>query len=252
MRLELDEFAHLDSPLHRWDVRYKLAGLGLLLFACSFVTTLWLLPAMILTTAAIYRLSRLPASFFWRRMRYPGFFLLMLAIILPLFSGETILLQLGPLTVRQEGLLHLLLIAVKFICILTLSMVLFGTARFLTTIKAMRYLGIPDALVDMTLFSYRYIFKIGDDLERMQTATTLRGFRPRSAGAMGTLASLAGSLLVRSYEQTDRVYRAMILRGYGEGVRAADDFTAGRADRVALIVTLALSAGFAAAEILLR
>ena len=74
MRLDLDEFAHLDSPLHRWDARYKLAGLGALLFAFSFVTDLWMLPAMIAVTAAIYRLSRLPAAFFWRRMRYPGFF----------------------------------------------------------------------------------------------------------------------------------------------------------------------------------
>lgn len=252
MRLDLDEFAHLDSILHRWDPRHKLVGLGALLFAFSFVTDLRLLPAVATATAAIYALSRLPLSFFWRRIRYPGFFLLMLAIVLPLFSGQTILFRLGPLAVRQEGLLHLLLIAVKFICILTVSMVLFGTARFPVTIRAMRHLGIPDALVDITLFSYRYIFKIGDDLGRMQTATTLRGFRARNAGALQTLASLAGSLLVHSYEQTDRVYKAMILRGYGEPARAADEFAAVPADRLWLAVALALSAGLVAAQLLLR
>ena len=252
MHLELDEFADRDSPLHRWDPRYKLAGLALILFAFSFVTDLRLLPAMGAAAAAICILSRLPAGFFWRRMRYPGFFLLMLAVILPLFTGETVLLRLGPLAVRQEGLMHLLLVAGKFVCILLVSLVLFGTARFLTTVRAMRHLGLPEALVDMALFSYRYIFKIGDDLRRMQTATTLRGFQSRNPRAMGTLAALAGSLLVRSYEQTDRVYRAMILRGYGEPTRTPDEFTARPADRVGLALAALAAAAIVAADALLR
>ncbi len=31
---------------------------------------------------------------------------------------------------------------------------------------------------------------------------------------------LAGNLLIRSYEQSDRVYRAMRLRGYGYGAKS--------------------------------
>lgn len=251
MRLELDEFAHLTSPIHRWDVRCKLVGLMVLIFAFSFTIDLRLLPAMLAVTVAVYALSRLPAAFMWRRMRYPGFFLLMLALILPL-TGQTILFHIGPLAVYQEGLLHVLLIAAKFFCILTVSLVLFGTARFMTTVKAMRSLGLPEALVDMVLFSYRYIFKIGGDFQRMQTATTLRGFRSRGPRAMGTLASLAGSLLVRSYEQTDRVYKAMILRGYGEPARVVDEFHAERRDRVALALALIAAASFVLAEIWLR
>lgn len=43
----------------------------------------------------------------------------------------------------------------------------------------MRALGLPAVLADMTLLSYRYIYEIGDDLETMETAMGLRGFRPR-------------------------------------------------------------------------
>lgn len=83
----------------------------------------------------------------------------------------------------------------------------------------------------------------------------LRGFRAGrfSARGLGSLAALAGSLLARSYERSDRVYRAMILRGYGQApVAAADEFEARRADAILLAGLLLVAAGFVAAEALLR
>ena len=83
----------------------------------------------------------------------------------------------------------------------------------------------------------------------------LRSFRAHrfSAQGLGNLAVLAGSLLVRSYERSDRVYRAMILRGYGQAPRGAlDEFDAGRADVILLAGLLLVAAGFVGAEVLLR
>jgi cobalt/nickel transport system permease protein len=254
MKHGLDRYADLDSPLHRWDPRYKLAGFFALIFAYAYVQDLRLLPAMVVLTVAIYVASRLPLSFLLTRLRYPGIFLSVVAVLLPFFSGQTVLFHLGPLTLRQEGLLALLLIVVKFVSILTVSLVLFGTAPFLTTIKAMRALGLPPILADMTLFSYRYIFEVGDDLQSMQQAMRLRGFRTHRPDrrTVGALASLAGSLLVRSYEQSERVYKAMVLRGYGHAPRVPDEFQTRPSDRILLIGVLLLTAGFVTAEILLR
>ena len=254
MKLLLDEYAHLDSPLHRWEPRCRLIGLMALIFGFSFVRDLRLLPAMIAVSFALYAVSRLPASFLVMRLRFPGFFLLMMAVLLPFLSGQTVLLRIGPLALRQEGCLELLLIGVRFVCILTAGLILFGSAPFLTTIKAMRALGLPPILADMTLFSYRYIYEIGDDLETMETAMRLRGFRGGavSASLLGTLAALAGSILVRSYEQSERVYKAMSLRGYGRPTRPRDGFQIRRRDVIALCLVLLVAAGFVAAEILFR
>jgi cobalt/nickel transport system permease protein len=107
----------------------------------------------------------------------------------------------------------------------------------------------------MTLLSYRYLFEIGSDLARMETAMRMRGFRAArlSMRGVGNLAALAGSLLVRSYERSDRVYRAMILRGYGQaGGSAGDEFQAGRFDAVLLAGALLTAGCFVAAEALLR
>jgi cobalt/nickel transport system permease protein len=176
------------------------------------------------------------------------------AIFLPFAAGPTVLLQVGPLALRQEGCLAVLLLATRFASILTVSLVLFGVAPFLTTVKAMRALGLPPLLADMTLLSYRYLYEIDDDLGRMETATRLRGFQAHrfSRRNLGTLAALAGSLLVRSYEQSQRIYHAMLLRGYGRAPRRPDEFRAGLQDKALLGLTLAVAGGFVAAELWLR
>lgn len=254
MNLGLDEHAHLGSPLHGWEPRCKFVGLMALIFAFSFVRDLRLLPAMLAVTAALYVASRLPFPFLLTRLRAPGFFLLFMAILLLFFSGSTVLVQVGPLALRREGLLELLPILAKFVSILMVGLVLFGTAPFLTTIKAMRALGLPSILADMTLFSYRYIYEIGDDLETMETAMGLRGFRARrpSGRTLGVLASLAGTILVRSYERSDRIYKAMILRGYGRAPRRPDEFQARPRDAIALGGVLLVAVGFVVAELILR
>jgi cobalt/nickel transport system permease protein len=250
----LDKYARLGSSLHRWDPRCKLVGLIILMFAFSFVQDLQLLPAMLAVTSGLYAVSRMPLAFLLTRLRTPGIFVVVVAILLPFLSGTTVIARIGPLSLRQEGTLAMSLIVAKFTSILTISLVLFGTAPFLTTIKAMRALGLPATLTDMTLLSYRYLHEIGDDLETMEKAMGLRGFRVRrlSGRALGVLASLAGTLLVHSYEQSERVYKAMVLRGYGRAARPRDEFEARPRDAALLGGVLLIAAGFAAAEIFLR
>jgi cobalt/nickel transport system permease protein len=259
VNLGLDEHAHLDSPLHRWDPRYKLIGLLGLIFAFSFIQDLRVLPLILAITITLYAVSKLPLSYLLTRLRYPGVFLLAMTILLPFFSGSTVIARFGPLALRQEGVLDLLLIVVRFVCILTVGLILFGSAPFLTTIKAMRALGLPPILADMMLLSYRYLFEIGRDLKTMETAMRLRNFHAHrfSLRALDALASVSGSLLVRSYEQAERVYKAMAMRGYGhqpqdKSTRRSDEFRACTRDAIALGGVLLLAVGVIAAEFFLR
>lgn len=254
MKHGLDAYAHLDSPIHRWEPRCKLVALLAVIFAFSFVEQPRLLPAMGVVTLALYKVSRLPLSFLLNRLRYPGFFLLAIVVLLPFTVGSTVIFQLGFLALRQEGLRAVVLIATRFLCILTVSLILFGTAPFLTNVKAMRSLGLPALIADMTLLSYRYIEQFADDLARMQRAMRLRGFRASrlSRRNLMVFASLAGTLLVRSYEQSQQVYQAMVLRGYGQAPeRRRPRFQTCRSDVIALLVTCLVAVGFVTAEILI-
>ena len=253
VELWFDEYGHRDSPLHRWEPRCKLVGLLSLAFAFSYVRDLRLLPAMLVVALALYALSRLPFFFLESRLRYPSIFMLLTILALSLGSGSTELLRLGPLVLRQEGMLAALPIAARFFAILTIGLALFGSAPLTTTIKAMRALGLPDLLVDMTLLAYRYLYDIGADLSKMRRAMRLRGYdghrlRKRSLDGLG---SLLGSLLVRSHERSERVYEAMILRGYGQKPRPAAASQARRSDWLALAGALLLALGFVVAQITL-
>ena len=231
MQIQIDEYAHLNSWIHRWDPRYKLVAIAGLIFAFAFVESLWLLPVMVAITVGLYGTSRLPLRFLGQRLRYPGLFLLGIVLLLPWQAGETVLWQWGTLALRQEGLAAVLLIGCRFLCILTTGLVLLGTMSFLTTIKAMRALGLPPVLSDMTLLTYRYLFEVTDNLKTMQRAMRLRGYgagqhpRPQRSRPpnpkhshthqhehrhhrsglpalrdINRLASLTGTLFIRSYE----------------------------------------------------
>ncbi|GAB4531503.1 MAG: cobalt ECF transporter T component CbiQ [Pleurocapsa sp.] len=217
MKLILDKYAYLNSPIHRWQHDYKLVGLLSLIFAFAFIQSLWLLPILIIITAILFFLSQLPVSFLITRLRYPSWFIGAVVLFLPFASGNTVIFDLEYLTIRQEGCEDALLISVRFFCILTISLVLFGTAPFLSSIKTMRSLGLPRVMVDMTLLAYRYLEELGEMLTTMQRAMKLRGFQPQGLNRryLRTFAQLTGSILVRSYERSLRVYQAMILRGYG-------------------------------------
>ncbi|MEB3213110.1 MAG: cobalt ECF transporter T component CbiQ [Leptolyngbyaceae bacterium] len=230
MNLQIDAYAHLDSVLHRWNPRQKLVALVALIFAFATVEDLALIPVMMGVTFVLYGMSNLPLSFLHHRLRYPGFFLLGIVLLLPWLSGETVIWQWNELTLREEGLLAVVLIASRFLCILTVGLVLLGTMPFLTTIKAMRSLGLPPLLADMTLLTYRYLYDVTSNLVTMKRAMRLRGFGhtpPSQSGQrslafipkrrdLHLLASLSGSLFIRSYEQSEHIYKSMRLRGYGQ------------------------------------
>jgi len=253
MRLGIDEYTSLDSPFHRWDPRYKLIGLITLVFAFSFVRDLRMLLAMVGVTVVIYAVSRLPARFVARRLRYPSLFLLALLLILPFLSGENTLASWGPLALRQEGLIAASLIATRFICIIITGMVFLSTTPLLTNVKAMRALGLPDIMADMAFLAFRYLQEIGRDLRNMQTSMRLRGFKERRFSSRGlrTLAWLSGSLLVYSYERSESIYKAMILRGYGHAPHPQDEFHASSKDTFTLVAIIAIAAVFIAGDILL-
>lgn len=255
MRHGLDEYAHLYSPVHDWEPRCKLIALMVLIFAFTVVQHPYLLLPMLGVTAVLYGVSNLPLSFLLSRLHYPGYFLLGVTVLLPFVSGQTVVAQLGGLNVYREGVLAAVTIASRFISMVMVALVLFGSSPIVTTIKAMRSLGLPKTLADMTLLFYRYLYEMGDNLMRMQTAMRLRGFRMRrpSRRNLKVLAALAGSLLIRSYEQSERVYSAMRLRGYGSEIKASrTDWQVRPRDVAGVAIVLLVAAGLVGAQMVLE
>jgi cobalt/nickel transport system permease protein len=63
-------------------------------------------------------------------------------------------------------------------------------------------------------FAYRYQFIIVDEAERLARSRNSRLWQPRFITQAKTIGYMAGTLFLRSYERSERVYMAMSSRGF--------------------------------------
>ena len=116
-KFALDKYTDLNSLIHSWHPKYKIMGIGMLIFSFAFIQDIWLIPAMLGITIILYYMSKLPINFLFSRLRYPGLFLLGIVCLLPFMRGEYILWQWGFFKLRQEGCLLVLIIICRFFSI---------------------------------------------------------------------------------------------------------------------------------------
>ncbi len=221
------------SWIHRWRPLPKLLGLMALIVAFASVQRLAGLPVIWALAAGLWGLSGLPWRSGLRRLALPGLLVAGLMGILPFWVGETILWRWGSLAVRWEGLETVLRIGGRLLAIFTLSVLLLETTPVMELFAALRRLGIPDLLLELAWLTQRYLQEISAQWEQMQRAAQLRGWQPKGSlmhlwptlsrqrcGALRRdlplLASWVGTLLIRSYDRSERVYQALQLRGYGQ------------------------------------
>ncbi len=128
--------------------------------------------------------------------------------------GHTIY-TLGPLTVHKEGILEALLITLKSNSILLMAIALLGTSQIFTLAHGLSHMWVPDKLVHLFFFCFRYIHVIHDEYHRLINAMKIRAFKPKTdMHTYRAYAYLVGMLLVRSFDRSRRILQAMKCRGF--------------------------------------
>ncbi len=150
----------------------------------------------------------------------------------------------GPLalTVSGEGLRLFATIAAKSWVSVQAALLLTFTTPVPELIEALRRLRLPGLLVTTIGFLVRYLVVLGDEAGRMSRARAARsavGPRGRSGSVRWratVTGHMVGTLFLRSYERSERIYAAMLARGFeGALVRLP-----GRAMEPAEVVWLAM------------
>jgi len=174
-----------------------------------------------------------------RRLLPVNSFILLLWIVLPFtYPGKT-LFSLGPLEASGEGIRYALSITIKSNTIILACMALLGTTPIFTLAHALRHLRVPDKLVQLLFFSYRYIHVIYLEYVRLLNALKVRCFRPRSdLHTYKAYAHLVGMMLLKSYDRSERVYDAMLCRGFKGKFWVLDHFSLKRGDLILFIIML--------------
>jgi len=211
----IESFAQGSSPLHTLDPRVKfLAACGFAAVAAVSQDFRTLVPAL-LFAAALVLWARLDLRVLARRLLLVNTFVALLWLFLPFtYPGEAAF-HIGPLTASQEGLRFALLLTLRTNGIVLTTIALVGTTPVFNLVHALQHLHLPAKLVHVAFFCYRYIDVIQREYLRLRDAMRIRGFRPRtSLHTYTSYAYLIGMLLVRSYERSERVYQAMLCRGF--------------------------------------
>ncbi len=237
MALDIDRFSHIVSPIQRWDPRFKVAALGGLALMVALIKTLPVAIAAIAIAMAILAISTLPLHFISHGLSFVLVFLLPFFVIMPFtYPGDGAFELLG-LPFAWEGLRLAALIFIKALTIVLLSFSIFGTSRFDVSMLALQHLRIPKVIVQMLLFTYRYTYVFLEEMRRMHTSMRARGFVPGSnRRTLKVYGHFIGTLLVRSFERTERVYKAMLSKGYQGELHSLMTFSAVPSDYMKLLL----------------
>jgi cobalt/nickel transport system permease protein len=230
----LDPYRPRDSLIHRLDPRIKLIwAIGFILTNALMPFGAW--PAFILLFALILSIeliSMLGVGYVLKRSALAIPFVLAALPLIFTVPGTTLLsFNIGPWAIHASylGLDRFLSIAVKSWLSIQATIVLAASTSFPDLLVAMRSIHIPQLLVSIFGLMWRYMFVLVDEAGRLLRARASRSGTSDHAGTKpgGSVTwrarvtgGMAGSLFLRAFERSDRIYMAMVSRGYDGEVRS--------------------------------
>lgn len=209
----LDRYGRAKSLCHRLPPLVKLwLTLAIVLIAVLVPVQMWPLHGMLVCIVFIgFALARIPIAYVARRLAIFIPMVLLLSISMPLSQG---------FTSGWEIMFSILIgSSVSFLAGLWLVNVM----PFQQLLATLRRLWVPDVLIALLAFMYRYIFVLWDELDKMRVARRARTFGQTGLWFRWKVsAQLVGMLLIRAMSRAERVHGAMCARGWDGRVRTLE------------------------------
>ncbi|MEU9107865.1 cobalt ECF transporter T component CbiQ [Streptomyces xanthophaeus] len=215
-----------DSPVHRLPPHCKLAAtLGFVIVVVSTPReAVWAFGLYAVLLGAVAAVARIPAGLLLKRLLIEVPFVAF-AVLMP-FVAEGERVEVLGLSLSVSGLWGAWNVLAKGTLGVAASVLLASTTELRALLLGLERLKLPPLLVQIATFMIRYGDVITDELRRMSIARRSRGFEARGIRHWGVLAKTAGALFIRSYERGERVYLAMVSRGYTGSMPVIDEMAA--------------------------
>ncbi len=256
----LDRYIPGSSAVHSADPRIK-TGLAVLFIVAltTLPTASWLFVAGFLAVAWVTVLSTgISPGKILRRTFIALPFVLIAAPSVFTRGGEPLAAWNAgfiTLTSTREGLEFVATITLKSWIAVTAAVLLSATTRFMDIVAALRWFRVPELLLAVVAMMYRYLFLLIGEAQRMIVARRARSATTDGARSGGSVrwrarvtGQMAGSLFVRTFDRSERVYMAMLARGYDGAMFAPGQLSVGRMETAlaaAILVAIAAAATMA-------
>jgi cobalt/nickel transport system permease protein len=213
--MHLEEFAEGTSLFHRLDPRVKFIGFIPYVFVIAQLKGIKYPALALLISLCMIIMTRIDVRKLFNRLVGVNIFVLLLWIFLPFSYPGHEVFHIGPLSATREGLLFSASITLKANAIVLATIAMLGTSEIFSLAHALVHLKVPNKLVYLFFFFYRYISVLHDEFTKLKRAILVRAFRPgTNMHTYKTYAYLVGMLIVRSYDHSQRIYQAMLCRGF--------------------------------------
>lgn len=225
----LDTLSYKDTFIHRLDPRAKvLVSFAFILFVVSCpkyeisaLIPFFLYPVFLLTAGDI------PLQAIAKKVLLVSPFALFIGIFNPLLDTKVLTAPLGiPIS---GGWISFLSIMVKFVLTVSTALLLIAVTSFPGICEALARLRMPKLFVVQLLLLYRYLFVLAEEALRMVRAREARSFGGRGKD-IKTFIKIVSILLVRSVERAERIFRAMLSRGFKGEIKTRKRHSLGYSD----------------------
>jgi cobalt ECF transporter T component CbiQ/cobalamin biosynthesis protein CbiM len=203
-----------DSAVHRMAPEVKIAALVLVTVVMVLTPreAFWAFGGYAALLAVVAALARVRPGWLLKRSLIEVPFVA-IALALPFFGqGETV--AVFGLSLHVEGLLGAWNILVKGTLGVWASLLLAATTTPRDLILGLDRLRCPQIFTQIATFMLRYLEVLGGEARRMRVARISRGYDPRFLWQVKAFATGVGALFLRAFERGERVYLAMVSRGY--------------------------------------
>lgn len=128
------------------------------------------------------------------------------------------------------------------LCYLSLAL-LASTTEFYQLIQSLEYIRVPKVITGVLTFAYRYAFVLTKEAERQRRARESRTFGKQSRRErVRVVANLLPQMFFRTLERSERIYAAMLARGFDGNIRTISFFRF-RAQDVAFLICFLIGLG---------
>ncbi|MFG3581735.1 cobalt ECF transporter T component CbiQ [Micromonospora chersina] len=202
------------SRVHRLPPEVKIVAM--VLFTVAVVATpreaYWAFGGYALLVGAVAALARVGPRWLLARALIELPFVLF-AFALPFFgTGERV--EVAGLSLSVDGLHGAWNILAKGTLGVLASLLLAATTTTRDLIVGLDRLRCPQILTQIATFMLRYLDVLVGEARRMRVARVSRGDDPRFLWQLRGFAAGVGALFLRAFERGERVYLAMVSRGY--------------------------------------
>ncbi len=235
----LDRLSYQDSVIHRLDPRSKVIATFLFIVAVVSVPqheAAALFP-FFLFPAVLMSLGDIPLRFVLTRVLLVSPFAVFIGIFNPLLDEKIVMYVFGiPVS---GGWLSFFSILLKSLLTISAGLLLIATTSFYEVCHVLRWMRVPAPFVAQLLFLYRYLFLMMEETMRIIRARDMRSFGNHGTGIQ-VFTRIVGTLFIRTIERAERIYYAMLSRGFDGGMPLYRCFAFTLADMVFVLATLVL------------